>query len=122
MLLSRYSKQQEAAWVFLQWLTSADTTTRVAILSNTNGVRRSTYSDPRLRVGFGAQPNVVKYFDVTLDAIENRMGVEPHLPNWIELGFNRFPVELGKLMTNQQSIKTTLDKMAQAAAQAAQTL
>ncbi|RQH21121.1 extracellular solute-binding protein [Okeania hirsuta] len=122
LLLSRYSKQQEAAWVFLQWLTSADTMTRVAILSNTNGVRRSTYSDPRLRVGFGAQANVVKYFDVTLDAIESRMGVEPHLPNWIELGFNRFPVELGKLMTNQQSIKTTLDNMAQAAAQVAQTL
>lgn len=72
--------------------------------------------------GFGANPQVANYFEVTLDAIENRMGTEPHHSNWIEVGFNRFPMELGKLMTNQQSIRTTLNNMAQAAARATETL
>ncbi|MBP0028236.1 ABC transporter substrate-binding protein [Roseofilum sp. Guam] len=122
LALSRYSKNQEAAWVFLQWLTSPDVITRTAILSQTNSVRRSTYNDPRLQLGFGANPQVTNYFDVTLDAIENRMGTEPHLPNWIDLGFNRFPIELGKLMTDQQSIKTTVCNMAEAAARATEAL
>ncbi|MBP0028627.1 hypothetical protein [Roseofilum sp. Guam] len=122
LALSRYSKNRDAAWVFLQWLTSADTMTRAALLSKTNSVRRSTYSDPRLKMGFGANPQVANYFEVTLDAIENRMGTEPHHSNWIEVGFDRFPMELGKLMTNQQSIRTTLNNMAQAAARATETL
>jgi len=122
LALSRYSKNRDAAWVFLQWLTSADILTRTAILGRTNSVRRSTYSDPRLKIGFGVKPQTTNYFDVTLDAIENRMGTEPHHPNWIDLGFDRFPVELGKLMTDQQSIKTTLNNMAEAAARATQTL
>ena len=122
LALSRYSKHQDAAWVFLQWLTCADTMTRASILSKTNSVRRSTYSDPRLQQGFGANPQIAKYFEVTLDAIENRMGTEPHHPNWIEVGFDRFPVELGKLMTDQQSIRTTLNNMAEAAERATQTL
>ena len=122
LALSRYSQNQDAAWIFLQWLTCADTMTRAAILSKTNSVRRSTYSDPRLTQGFGLNQRVSRYLDVTLDAIENRMGTEPHLSNWIDLGFGHFPVELGKLMTDQQSIKTTLDNMADAAARATQTL
>jgi len=122
LALSRYSKNQAAAWVFLQWLTSADILTRTAILAKTNSVRRSTYNDSRLQVGFGDNPQITNYFDVTLDAIENRMGTEPHHPNWVDLGFDRFPVELGKLMTDQQSIKTTLNNMAQAAARATENL
>ncbi|MDB9519919.1 hypothetical protein PN466_23520 [Roseofilum reptotaenium CS-1145] len=122
LALSRYSKNQDAAWVFLQWLTSSDIIIRIAILSQTNSVRRSTYSDPRLQLGLRANLRVANYFDVTLDAIENPMGTEPHLPNWIDLGFNRFPIELGRLITNQQSIQTTLDNMARAAARATQTL
>ena len=122
LALSRYSKNQDAAWVFLQWLTCADTMTRAAILSNTNSVRRSTYKDPRLVQGFGSNPRVARYLEVTLDAIENRMGTEPHLPNWIDLGFGNFPVELGKLMTDQQDIKTTLNNMAEAAARATDVL
>ncbi|MDJ1182873.1 ABC transporter substrate-binding protein [Roseofilum casamattae] len=122
LALSRYSKHLEAAWVFLQWLTSADIMTRATILNKTNSVRRSTYRDSRMRQGWGANPQFSRYFDVILDAIENRMGTEPHHPNWIDLGFDRFPVELGKLMTDQQSIRTTLNNMAEAAERATETL
>ena len=52
---------------------------------------------------------------MTLDAIENHMGTEPHLPEWAELANNQFPAELGKMTIGEQDVQTTLDNMAAAA-------
>jgi hypothetical protein len=49
----------------------------------------------------------------------NWMGTEPHLPPWASLSVDSFAVELGKMTTGQQDIKTTLDNMAKAADEAA---
>ena len=55
---------------------------------------------------------------MTLDAIQNRMGTEPHLPAWASLSVDSFAVELGKMTTGQQDIQTTLDNMASDASDA----
>jgi multiple sugar transport system substrate-binding protein len=110
--LSAYSKRPEAGWILMQWATSSDVTTRASLLGGgASPVRRSNFDDPRIkakaRVGIGT----TRHFGVTLDAINNRMGTEPHLPVWPSL-VDRFAIELGKMMTGQQGIRATLDTMA----------
>src|SRR5712664_4040652 len=110
--LSAYSKKPEAGWILMQWATSSDVTTRASLLGGgASPVRRSNFDDPRIkakaRVGIGT----TRHFGVTLDAINNRMGTEPHLPVWPSL-VDRFAIELGKMMTGQQGIRATLDTMA----------
>lgn len=119
LALSRYSRHPEAAWILLQWATSADVTVRASIAGGgASLIRCSTYDDPRIksreRVGVGT----TRHFPVTLDAITNRMGTEPHFPEWEKLATGSFSVELGKMITRQQSIERTLDNMAKAAERA----
>ncbi|GAB4563872.1 MAG: extracellular solute-binding protein [Haliangiales bacterium] len=114
LAISRYSQQIDAAWVFLQWATSADVTTRASLLGGGSPIRRSNYDDPRVRAAAKVQIGTTRHFDVTLDAIEHRMGTEPHLPAWAQLVEEHLAVELGKMTTGQQNISTTLARMADA--------
>ena len=120
LAISKYSKNIDAAWVFLQWATSSDITTRASILGGgATPIRKSNFTDPRTQANNKVVAGTTRHFDVTLDAIENRMGTEPHLPAWAALSVDSFAVELGKMTTDQQDIKTTLDNMAKAAEEAA---
>jgi len=112
LAISRYSKKIDAAWVFLQWATSADVTTRAAILGGgSSPIRRSNYSDPRILERKKVMIGSTRFFDVVLDAILHRMGSEPHLRTWTSI-VPALTVELGKMTTGQQSVRTTLDNMA----------
>lgn len=116
LAISRYSKNIDAAWIFLQWATSADITVRASILGGgASPTRRSTFTDPRTLEFNKVVPGTTRHFAVTLDAIENRMGTEPHHPAWAALSVDSFAVELGKMTTGQQDVKTTLDNMKAAA-------
>lgn len=116
LAISRYSKNIDAAWVFLQWATSSDVTTRACLLSGGgNHVRNSNFSDERIKANATVKKGTTRHFDVALDAILNRMGTEPHLPGWTDLAVNIFAVELGKMMTKQQGIEETLSNMHRAA-------
>jgi multiple sugar transport system substrate-binding protein len=118
LAISRYSKNIEAAWVFLQWATSSDVTTRASLLGGgASPIRFSNYSDPRIKAKAKVTQGTTRHFDVTLDAIMNHLGTEPHLPAWPTLSID-FAVELGKMTTGQQGIKATLDTMAARARQA----
>jgi multiple sugar transport system substrate-binding protein len=119
LAISRYSKNKEAAWVFLQWATSPDVTTRACILGGgASPIRRSNYDDPRVKQMAKVAAGTTRHFDVTLDAILHHMGTEPHLPAWAHLSVDSFAVELGKLTTGQQDVKSTLKNMAEAAEKA----
>ena len=116
LAISKYSKNVDAAWIFLQWATSSDITTRASILGGgATPIRKSNFTDPRTVANNKVMAGTTRHFAVTLDAIENRMGTEPHLPAWASLSVDSFAVELGKLTTGQQDIKTTLTNMATAA-------
>jgi len=110
--LSAYSKRPEAAWILMQWATSSDVTTRASLLGGSaSPVRRSNFDDPRIKAKANVGTGTTRHFGVTLDAINNRMGTEPHLPAWPSL-VDRYAIELGKMITGQQGIRATLDTMA----------
>ena len=99
--LSRYSKNADAAWVFLQWATSADTQTRASIIGGgASGMRQSTYDDPRIaeKKQKGIE-GTTRHFDTMLEVINTRMGTEPHLPQWPSIATDVIAVELGKMTT-----------------------
>ena len=117
--LSKYSTRPEAAWILMQWATSADITTRASLLGGgASPVRQSNFDDPRIKARAAVGIGTTRHFGVTLDAINNRMGTEPHLSAWPSLAVDRFAVELGKMITGQQSLRATLDTMAKHAEQA----
>ncbi len=117
--LSKYSKHPDAAWILMQWATSADITTRASLLGGgASPVRQSNFDDPRIKAKATVGIGTTRHFGVTLDAINNRMGTEPHLPAWPSLSVDRFAVELGKMITGQQSVRATLNNMAKYAEQA----
>jgi multiple sugar transport system substrate-binding protein len=117
LALSKYSKVQEAAWVFLQWATSKETMALAAAQSNTP-VRQSTFDDPRIKEKAKPVAGTTRHFDAILEAIKNRMGTEPHFPAWADISSTGavIPTELGKMTTGAQDAKTTLDNIAKAIA------
>ncbi|CAA9578923.1 MAG: hypothetical protein AVDCRST_MAG59-4471 [uncultured Thermomicrobiales bacterium] len=99
--LSRYSKNADPAWVFLQWATSSNTQTLASIIGGgASPMRQSTFDDPRVQAN--AQVGIAgttRHFPAMYDVIMNRMGTEPHLPQWPLIATDIIAVELGKLTT-----------------------
>ncbi len=122
LMLSRHSKNIDAAWVFLQWITSPEISLIASLEAGSSGIRKSTYDNPFTKQQAQVTPKTTRHMDVVLDAILNRMGTEPHLPNWVQLANVDFPTELGKLVTQQQTIRTTVDEMAKQAERVVQSL
>jgi multiple sugar transport system substrate-binding protein len=117
--LSRYSREPDATWVFLQWATSSDVQTRAAIMGGgASPVRQSTFDDPRTKAAAKVQAGTTRHFDVTERAIKGLMGTEPHLTSWSTIANNIFAVELGKLTTGgYKTAKECADVMAKLADQ-----
>ena len=109
LALSRYAPNADAAWLFMQWATSADVIAR----SNTQGantpVRASTYADPRVLAKNAPGAGTTRHFAVTRRAIESRMGTPPRLAEWSALATAVNALEYGKLTTGQQSVRATLE-------------
>ena len=117
--ISKYSKNVEAAWLFMQWATSSDITTRSNLLAGgASPIRASNYDDPRTLERQRVAKGSTRHLPTVREAIENHMGTEPHLPGWADLANNSFAVELGKMVSGQQAIDATLGNMAKATEQA----
>ena len=100
--LSEYSKNKEAAWIFMQWACSKDVMARVSTLGGgASPMRLSSFEDPRVKEKAVVGPGTTRHFDVVNWTINNAMGSEPDMPLWAELSNNDIPVELGKLLTGQ---------------------
>jgi multiple sugar transport system substrate-binding protein len=119
--LSQYSRNPDAAWIFMQWVCSKEVAARSAILgSGAAGVRNSTYKDPRVLAAAKVGPSTTRHFPATEWTINNAMGSEPKLPAWVELSNNTIPDELGRLLAGQHDsparclavIKERVDKAA----------
>jgi multiple sugar transport system substrate-binding protein len=101
--LSKYSKNVDAAWLFLQWACSKDIMTRCTLAGGFAPMRTSSFADPRIverktRVGGGT----TRHLDVVKQTIDNFMASEPDMPIWAGLSSNEIPTELGKLLTGQE--------------------
>jgi multiple sugar transport system substrate-binding protein len=100
--LSQYSKNKEAAWIFMQWACSKDVMARVSTLGGgASPMRLSSFEDPRVKEKAKPGPGTTRHFDIVNWTINNAMGSEPDMPIWAELANNDIPIELGKLLTGQ---------------------
>jgi multiple sugar transport system substrate-binding protein len=108
LALSKHAPNPDAAWIFMQWATSADVTARANAQGANTPTRKSNYLDPRVKEKNKPGLGTTRHFEVTKRAIETRMGIEPHLPIWATLATDVNAVELGKMTTKQQSIEETL--------------
>ena len=115
LAVSRYSKSEDAAWLFAQWATSADTQVFITTLGGGTGpTRTSVYDDARVKAN--AKPGIpgtTRHLDVVRDTIDNHMGSEPDLPEWAELSNDTIPVELGRFFAGEyDSPKAAMDSIA----------
>ena len=108
LALSRYAPNADAAWIFMQWATSADVTARANAQGANTPTRKSNYLDARVKEKNKPGLGTTRHFEVTKRAIETRMGTSPHLPVWATLANDVNAVEYGKMTTRQQSIEKTL--------------
>lgn len=116
LAVSRHSASPDAAWILLQWATSSDITTRACLMGGgSSPIRTSNYNDARVKDKARITPGTTRHFNAVLEAIYFHMGTEPRLPGWAGLATKGFAAELGKMVTMQQSVKTTLDRMQAAA-------
>ncbi|WP_434355470.1 extracellular solute-binding protein [Parasalinivibrio latis] len=114
LALSKYSKHSDAAWVFMQWVTSSDVQTRASIFGGgASPMRKSTYEDPRIIEAAKIGAGTTRHFDVTRKTIETMMGSEPDMPAWPEISNDIIPVELGKFWAGDyKSPKEAMDVIA----------
>ncbi|MEM7047513.1 MAG: extracellular solute-binding protein [Pseudomonadota bacterium] len=117
LAVSRSSKNPDAAWIFMQWATCADTQSLITALGGGTGpTRESVYSDPRVIANRRVGPGTTRHLDVVRDTIAMDMGSEPDLPQWAELSNDTIPVRLGKYFAGDyDSAKQAMDDIASAA-------
>ncbi|TIY10572.1 MAG: extracellular solute-binding protein, partial [Mesorhizobium sp.] len=93
LAVSKYSKSPDAAWIFMQWATSADTQALITVLGGGTGpTRTSVYDDPRVLANARVGAGTTRHLPVVRDTIANYMGSEPDLPAWAELSSDMIPV------------------------------
>jgi len=108
LALSKYAPNADAAWIFMQWATSADVTARANAQGSNTPTRKSNYADRRVKDTNKPGLGTTRHFEVTRRAIETRMGSGPRLPVWTALANEVNAVEYGRMTTRQQSIEQTL--------------
>ncbi len=111
LALSRHAPNVDAAWIFMQWATSADVTARANADGADTPIRRSNSTDPRVVAKHRPVRGTTRHFEVTRRAIESRMGTSPHLPAWVTLATEVNAAELGRLTTGKQGVEETLEAM-----------
>jgi multiple sugar transport system substrate-binding protein len=99
--LSKYSKNIDAAWIFMQWACSKDVMTRCTLGGGFAPMRLSSFADPRVKAKEVVGPGTTRHLPVVLETINNDMASEPDMPLWAGFSNNEIPVNLGKLLTGQ---------------------
>jgi multiple sugar transport system substrate-binding protein len=111
LAVSRYSKSPDAAWIFMQWATCADTQALITTLGGGTGpTRASVYDDPRVLANSRVGAGTTRHLPVVRETIANYMGSEPDLPQWAQISSDTIPVGLGKYFAGSYgSSKEALD-------------
>jgi multiple sugar transport system substrate-binding protein len=99
--LSKYSKNIDAAWVFMQWACSKDIMTRCTLLGGFAPMRLSSFADQRVKDKAKVGPGTTRHLEMVKWIIDNNIASEPDMPLWAGFSNNEIPVNLGKLLTGQ---------------------
>ena len=100
--LSKYSKNPEAAWIFMQWGCCKEIMTRCTLAGGFAPMRNSSFADPRVKAKAKVGPGTTRHLETVKWTIDNAIATEPHMPLWAGLSTNEIPTELGKLLTGQE--------------------
>jgi len=75
LAVSKYSKNQDAAWLFAQWATSFDTQVYITTLGGGTGpTRASVYDDKRVKANDRVGAGTTRHLDVVRETIANHIG------------------------------------------------
>jgi len=99
--LSKYSRNREAAWIFMQWRTCKEIMTRCTLAGGFAPTRNSCFEDPRVKAKAKVMAGTTRHLKVVKWTINNVIATEPHFPQWIGYSTNELPTEIGKLLTGQ---------------------
>ena len=99
--LSKYSKNIDPAWLFMQWACSKDIMTRCTLIGGFAPMRLSSFADPRVKEKAVVGPGTTRHLDTVKWVIDNNIASEPDMPLWAGFSNNEIPVNLGKLLTGQ---------------------
>ncbi len=109
LALSRHAPNPDAAWIFMQWATSADVTARANALGSNTPTRASNFADARVKEKEQHGVGTTRHFEVTRRAIETRMGTGPRLPEWPAMATEINATEYGRMTSKEQSVEQTLE-------------
>jgi multiple sugar transport system substrate-binding protein len=101
MGLSQYSKNQEAAWIFMQWACCKEIMTQCTLAGGFAPMRLSSFADERVKAKAVVGPGTTRHLETVKWTIDNVMASEPDMPLWAGYSTNEIPTELGKLLTGQ---------------------
>ncbi|MEM9710051.1 MAG: extracellular solute-binding protein [Pseudomonadota bacterium] len=113
--LSRYSKNVDAAWLFMQWVCSKEMMVQLTLGGGFAPMRNSSFADQRIIDKAVVGPGTTRHLPVVLETIDNYIASEPDMPLWAGLSSNEIPTELGKLLTGQEyngDAKACMDQVA----------
>ncbi len=99
--LSKYSKNQDAAWIFMQWACCEEIMTRCTLGGGFAPMRNACFNDPRVKAKAKVGAGTTRHLDTVKWTIDNAIATEPHMALWAGLSTNEIPTELGKLLTGQ---------------------
>ena len=99
--LSKYSKNVDAAWLFMQWACSKEIMTRCTLLGGFAPMRLSSFADERVKAKAVVGSGTTRHLEIVKWTIDNAMASEPDMPLWAGFSNNEIPVGLGKLLTGQ---------------------
>src|SRR4029078_235234 len=85
----------------MQWACSKEIMTRCTLLGGFAPMRISSFEDPRVKAQAKGGPGTTRPLDTVKWNIDNVIASEPDMPLWAGFSNNEIPVELGKLLTNQ---------------------
>jgi len=102
MALSKYSKNPDAAWLFMQWACSKDVMARCTQIGGFAPMRLSAFADPRVKAKNRVGAGTTRHLEIVKWTIDNAMGSEPDMPLWAGFSTNEIPTELGRLLTGQE--------------------
>jgi multiple sugar transport system substrate-binding protein len=114
LAVSRYSKNPDAAWLFMQWATCADTQALITTLGGGTGpTRASVFNDARVLANAKVGAGTTRHLPVVHETIARHMGSEPDLPEWAQLSNYSIPVALGRYFARgYDSPKQAMDDIA----------
>jgi multiple sugar transport system substrate-binding protein len=106
MGIPKNAKNKEAAFLFIQWLTSKEQDVKLAELGG-DPMRLSTYANPALQEGRDEYPVVLEQLDCA--ATDWR----PLIAEWGEINVNIMGVALSEAMSGEKGIQEAMNEAAE---------